>query len=1489
MSADKVMPSVQFGPPPKRYIYKVSANVASGTKRGALVDRGANGGILGNDARVILQHMRTVDVTGIDNHELNQLKIVDATAKAISQRGFVIIVMRQYAYHGKGRTIHSAGQLEYYKNKVDDRSMKCGGRQCITTNDGFILPLDIINGLPHLRMCPNTDKEYDELPHVVLTSSAEWDPTVIDHTLSTQDDWYNTIKRLEDGLLKTPFDEFGNYLGREPPTATQVLPPVPEDLEANDEPDPTESDDEPEELSFQEAYQIVLNINLSYSCANTEIIDDGLNDTSTDKPDEDNTKIEVVNPIVKKKPIDYEKFRPYFLDVPIDKIRQTFKVTTQFATNVMSGPNIMQTLKSPYPANNVLRRNEPVASDTIFAEVDAVGTNGQRMAQLFIGRKSLVIDVFGMNTTKEFVNTLEDVIRKRGAMDKLITDSAKAEISERVLDILRALCIDDWQSEPEYQHQNFAERRWQHLKRNVQWWMNKRNVDPSAWLLCLQWVADVMNVTAEKSLGGRPPLQVLTGQTQDISIFLLFLFWDVVYVERYKTHGYPNQVGSTKSSEIRGRFVGFAWNVGHALTFKVLTDDTRKVICRSRVRLAIDGENNLKLDAEAGQIPKRVYIRSKRDDEDPEDPKFRLPTIDMTTNPFTIEESVEQILDSPTSTALDRGEPATLNDLRAKEELPTNYSPMDDPPLQTLPQVTTVAENELDDQDTAHHVREQQPGHSVITETPYDFSAEPLRTEMPTVQNVLPPEEVIERTFLMPPKEDGSRYRAKIIERVDKYKEGLNDDPDLIRFKCRVNNKYEEIVAYNDIINFIEDDETWDGQWKFREILDHKRVYPHQKGEYKGSGYNLLLEWETGERTWEPLYTKDKNGVYQTDPVTVAIYAKKHNLLDTKGWKLPGIKKICKTQERIIRRANQAKLHSFRTKPVYQYGYLVPRNHDQAMEIDKENGNTKWRDAELYEIGCVDEYNVFDDKGKGYQPGPEYKKIRVHMVYAVKHDGKHRARLVAGGHLTDTPIDSVYSSVVSLRGIRMLAFLAELNKLELWATDIGSAYLESYTKEKVYIVAGPEFGERCGHTLIIVRALYGLKSSGLRWHERLSDVLRSMGFFPSKAEQDIWMRRVDDHYEYIAVYLDDLLIASKDPKKIVDILMTAHMFKLKGNGPVSFHLGCDFFRDEEGYLCFAPKKYIIKMIATYERLFGRKPKPASSPLPKGDHPELDDTDLLDTAGVSIYQSLIGSCQWVIQIGRLDITTAVMTMSRFRAAPRIGHLDRVKRIIGYLSKMREGAIRIRTEEPDYSNIPETIYDWEHTVYAGAKEEIPDDAPIPLGKEVVMTSFFDANLYHDLITGKSVTGILHMFNKTPIDWFSKLQSTVESATFGSEYVAAKTCTEQVIALRLTLRYLGVPIKGPTMVFGDNETVINTASTPHARLQKRHNALSYHKARSSHAARILRMHHMPGDRNPADILSKHWDFSTIWKVLQPLMFWRGDTADCPSAKEFFTMDHS
>jgi hypothetical protein len=280
-----------------------------------------------------------------------------------------------------------------------------------------------------------------------------------------------------------------------------------------------------------------------------------------------------------------------------------------------------------------------------------------------------------------------------------------------------------------------------------------------------------------------------------------------------------------------------------------------------------------------------------------------------------------------------------------------------------------------------------------------------------------------------------------------------------------------------------------------------------------------------------------------------------------------------------------------------------------------------------------------------------------------------------------------------------------------------------------------------------------------------------MGFFNSKADDDIWMRAKDDHYEYIAVYVDDLAIASKDPKAITDELENIHKFKLKGTGPISFHLGCDFFREEDGTLGFAPRKYIEKMVMEYTRLFGSKPKHnVMSPLEKGDHPELDESELLDVDDIKVYQSLIGTLQWAVTLGRFDITTAVMTMSGFRTAPREGHLERVKRICCYLSKMKNSAIRVRTEEPDYSGIPDQHYDWAYSVYGRVEEVIPEDIPTPLGKRVVQTSYVDANLYHNLMTGRSVTGALHFLNQTPIDWYSRKQSTVETATYGSEFVAA-----------------------------------------------------------------------------------------------------------------------
>jgi hypothetical protein len=394
--------------------------------------------------------------------------------------------------------------------------------------------------------------------------------------------------------------------------------------------------------------------------------------------------------------------------------------------------------------------------------------------------------------------------------------------------------------------------------------------------------------------------------------------------------------------------------------------------------------------------------------------------------------------------------------------------------------------------------------------------------------------------------------------------------------------------------------------------------------------------------------------------------------------------------------------------------------------------------------------------------------------------------------------------------------------------------------------------------------------AGLRWWERLADVIRDpddgLGFFPSKAEtDDIWMQHKGDHYEMIGVYVDNLIIISKNPQLIIDCLTMQHKFTLKGMSSISYHLGCDYFYDLNGTMCYGPKRYIDKLHDSYERMFGSKPASANTPLVEGDHPELDTSELLDLTGIKQFQSLIGSAQWAVQLGRLDITTAVMTMSSFRAAPRQGHLARAKRIIEYLVKTRNATIRVRTELPDLSDLPDPKHDWSYLVYEGAKEIIPDDAPEPLGRQVKLISYVDANLFHNVATGWSVTGILHMINGTPFDWYSKKQSMMVE----TEFVAAKTAAEHMIGNRSTLRYLRVPIDGKSFLFGDNKSVVTSGSIPHSNLSKRHVALSYHKVRETIAAGVMNFYWIHTSENPADVLSKHWARHKVADHLHQLLF--------------------
>jgi hypothetical protein len=338
------------------------------------------------------------------------------------------------------------------------------------------------------------------------------------------------------------------------------------------------------------------------------------------------------------------------------------------------------------------------------------------------------------------------------------------------------------------------------------------------------------------------------------------------------------------------------------------------------------------------------------------------------------------------------------------------------------------------------------------------------------------PEDLIGRSFLMDKSENGQKSRARIIRLIDDHSSLLNDNKKRMKFLLSVNDdESEEIITYNQLLEYLSKDNDSDIVWKFQRITSHQGPLAHGHPDYKGSSYNVNIEWENGEITSEPLQVIAKD-----DPVTCAIYAKENGLLNTPGWKQ--FKSIAKRQKKFTRMVNQAKLRSFNTAPKYKNGFEVPRTYSQAVKLDEKNGNKKWHDAIALELQQINEYKTFIDHGHHTKSHPPtgFKKIKVHFIFEVKHDGRHKARLVADGHLTDVPIESVYSGVVSLRGFRLVLFLAELNGLNLWATDIGNAYLEAFTSEKVYIIAGPEFGQLEGHILIISKALYGLRTSGAR-------------------------------------------------------------------------------------------------------------------------------------------------------------------------------------------------------------------------------------------------------------------------------------------------------------------------------------------------------------------------------------------------------------------------
>jgi len=242
----------------------------------------------------------------------------------------------------------------------------------------------------------------------------------------------------------------------------------------------------------------------------------------------------------------------------------------------------------------------------------------------------------------------------------------------------------------------------------------------------------------------------------------------------------------------------------------------------------------------------------------------------------------------------------------------------------------------------------------------------------------------------------------------------------------------------------------------------------------------------------------------------------------------------------------------FQGSSIYKFGVEVPRSVKHAYYLDKINGDTLWRKAIAKELGEINSFGVFRETTQDDNLN-DYQKIPYHLVFDVKFDGRCKARLVADGNWTEVLKEDIYSGVVGLDTVRLGFQLAAMNDLLVCAADVGTAFLHGYTREKVYIIAGPEFEGLEGKPLIIHRGIYGLRSSAARFHEHLAHAVRQLGFRPSKADPDLYVHDRGTYHEYLATYVDDILIFSKEPMKIIEELKT--QYTLKGVGEPQYYLG----------------------------------------------------------------------------------------------------------------------------------------------------------------------------------------------------------------------------------------------------------------------------------------------------------------------------------------------
>ena len=1082
--------------------------------------------------------------------------------------------------------------------------------------------------------------------------------------------------------------------------------------------------------------------------------------------------------------------------IGLETAKRTIEVTTQKGIRTALHP-LHRRYRVDHLHLNRRRLNGEWYTDTLFSKVKSL--QGNTCAQVFTNGNYTT--VYPLTTKGDIGQSLTDFTDDVGIPDNLMTDGAleavgpKTEFSQEA----SRLKIRLRRTEPGRSNQNFAaEREIGELKKRWRNRMLKRRVPKRLWDYGMTYESHILNFIP-RGRNNRTGYEMVTGQTPDISEWLDFEFYDLVWFYDAK------KMELDKDGKRLARWLGVSHRIGSDLCYWLVTENG-KVIARTTVQhVTRDDYLDDKVKQQIEQFD--TNLENRLDD----------------TNFYT-DQAGDAIF------YLEDEEGPTLQD-----DITTNDE-------ETTPEADDLTDDMIDKY--------------IGAELIFDVGSGDERRG-----------KVVKRSRGLDGTAIGQSHTNPLFDTREYVVEFTDGSTDLYMANIIAENMYAQV------------DEEGNQYQLMNEITDHRKdasAISINDGFVANSsgnavpkkttrGWELLVSWKDGSSDWIKL--KDIKDAY---PVQIAEYAVANRIIDEPAFNW-WAKSVLRKRNRII-----SKLKSKYWKTTHKFGIEVPRSVEQALAIDEQTGTDHWRKALNKEMSRV---KVSWKAHDGHTPEQVrkgeakdligYQEIKCHLIFDIKMDFTRKARFVAGGHMTETPGSITYSSVVSRDSIRLAFLIAGLNDLDIIAGDVTNAYLFAPCREKIWFEGKTETGPDKGKVLILVRALYGLKSSGASWRAHLAQLLSDLGFESSKADPDVWIRsatRKDgfEYYEIILVYVDDILTVSEDPRALMKSISDVFEMKESSVKEPDIYLGADIERvqlpDGRTEWAASPRTYVKNSIKIVEDLLtddglGVKLKTsARNPFPSGYRPEMDVTNELNDKMASRYLQLMGILRWAIELGRIDIFTEVSQLSQHQALPREGHLEAAYHIFGYLKKHTTGArIVFDSKSPTIDEKAfNTKADWKD-FYGDVKEELPPKMPKPRGNRVVISCFVDANHAGNMITRRSHSGILIYVQNAPIIWFSKRQNTVESSSFGSEFVALRIAKDLIVALRYKLRMFGVPIEGPANVFCDNNGVVKNTSLPESTLTKKHNAINYHVVREAAAAEILRVGKEDGMTNLADLFTK------------------------------------